>query len=75
MRGTLRLGSAPNTRQLLSTFHHFVDTLRLNTKLQVEVLQQPFDIESGKALRSGDTSQDDDKPRTFSLQVIRKIGS
>ena len=75
VRGTLRLGSTPNTRQLLSTFQRFVDTLKLNTKLQVEVLQQPFDIESGKSLRSGDTSQDDNKPRNFSLQIIRKIGS
>ncbi len=75
VRGTLRLGSAPNARQLLATFDRFVDTLRSNAKLQVEVLQSPFDIESGKSLRSGDTSQDDSKPRTFSLQIIRKIGS
>ncbi len=75
VRGTIRLGSSPNTRQMLSTFNRFVDTLRSNPKLQVEVLQQPFDIESGKSLRGGDTSQEDGKPRNFSLQLIRKIGS
>ena len=75
VRGTLRPGSSTNTRQLLTTFNRFVNTLRSGTTLQVDVLQQPFDIESGKSLRSGETSQEDDKPRNFSLQIVRKIGS
>lgn len=75
VRGTLRLGTNATTRQSLAAFNRFVDALRSNAKLRVEVLQQPFDVESGKSLRSGDIGQDDDKPRAFGLLVTRKIGS
>ena len=75
LRGTLKPGPSSDTRQLLTTFNRFVGTLRANSTLQVDVLQQPFDIESGKSLRSGETSQEESKPRHFSLQIIRKIGA
>ena len=75
VRGTLKPGPSSDTRQLLTTFNRFVGTLRANSTLQVDVLQQPFDIESGKSLRSGETSQEESKPRQFTLQIIRKIGA
>ena len=75
VRGTLRLGANANARQLLAVFNQLVDALKANPQLQVNVLQQPFDTESGKSLRGGDTTVEDDKPRTFSLQISRKIGS
>ena len=75
MRGTLKPEGNANTRQLLSTFRRFVERLKTDPNLQVEILQQPFDIEPGKSLRSGDTSPEEGKPRAFSLQIIRKIGA
>lgn len=75
VQGTLRLGANVSTRQQLTTFNRFVDALRANTKLQVDVLQRPFDVESGKSLSGGDTGQEDDKPRGFGLLVTRKIAS
>ena len=75
VQGSLRLGDNPEARQLLSTFNRFVTVLRANPALQVEILQQPFDIESGKPLRSGDPSSEGNPPRKFSLQIIRKIES
>jgi len=73
VRGSLRLGDTAEARQLLATFNRFVTALRANPALQVEILQQPFDIESGKPLRSGDTSPEGNQPRKFSLQITRRI--
>jgi hypothetical protein len=75
VRGTLRLGTNANARQLLAVFNQLVGALKANPKLQVNVLQQPFDTESGKSLKGGDAVVEDNKPRTFSLQISRKIGS
>jgi hypothetical protein len=75
VRGTLKLGANANARQMLGAFNVLVEALKANPKLQVEVLQRPFDIESGKSLKGGDTTLEDNKPRSFSLQVIRKIES
>lgn len=75
VRGTLKVGANANARQLLAVFNQLVDALKANPKLQVTILQQPFDTESGKSLKGGDTAVEEDKPRTFSLQINRKIGS
>ncbi len=75
LRGTLMPDGRANTRQLLFTFRRFVEHLKTDPNLHVEVLQQPFDIEPGKSLRSGDTSPEEGKPRAFSLQITRKIGT
>ena len=73
--GTVRLGANPTPRQLLATFNRFVDKLKSNPAWHVDVIQQPVDLESGKSLRIGDSSVEDSKPRTFSLNITRKIGS
>ena len=75
VRGTLKLGPNTSARQMLSAFNVLLDALKANPKLQVEVLQRPFDIESGKSLKGDDITVEDNKPRAFSLQVIRKLGS
>ncbi|WP_301102177.1 hypothetical protein [Propionivibrio sp.] len=75
VRGTLTLGPNSNARQMLSAFNVLLEALKANPKLQVVVLQRPLDIESGKSLKGGDTTVEDNKPRTFSVQVIRKFGS
>lgn len=73
VQGTLKLGASANARQMLDTFNLFVEALKTNPELQVEVLQRPFDIEPGKSLKGGDTTLEDNKPRSFSLQIVRKI--
>jgi hypothetical protein len=75
VRGTLRPGANATARQLLAVFNQLLDALKANPKLQVGVLQRPFDIESGKSLKGDDTTVEDDKPRTFSIQISEKIGS
>ena len=75
VRGTLKLSANANARQMLAAFNVLVDALKTNPKLQIDVLQRPFDIESGKSLKGGDTTVEDNKPRSFNLQITRKIGS
>ena len=73
VHGTLKLGSNANARQMLRAFDHFLETLNTNPQLQVEVLQRPFDIESAKSLKGGDTTLESNMRRAFSLQIIRKF--
>lgn len=73
VQGTLKLGASANARQMLDTFSLFVEALKTNPELQIEILQRPFDIEPGKSLKGGDTTLEDNKPRSFSLQIVRKI--
>ena len=75
VRGTLKLAPKANARQMLTAFNLLVEALKANPKLQVDILQRPFDIESGKSLKGGDTTVEDDKPRAFSVQITRKLGS
>ena len=75
VQGFLRTGNHGNPRQILAAFTQFAETLKANPALQVEVLKRPFDVESGKALKGEDAMVEDNKPRSFSLQISRKIGS
>lgn len=75
VRGMLKTDASANARQTLAAFNMLVDALKANPKLQVVVLQSPFDIESGKSLKGSDTAVDDNRPRAFSLQIVRKLGS
>ena len=61
-------------RQVLAVFNRLLEVLRRNPKLEVEVLQQPFDVESGKSLKGGDAAVEDDQPRSFKLQIRRALG-
>ena len=75
LHASIKLPPSTNPRQLLTTFNHFVDSVKTNENLRVEILQQPFDMGSGRSLRSGDTLQENNQPHSFTLQLIRKIGS
>ena len=75
VRGTLRFGSSANARQILGAFNRLVEALKANPKLHVDALQQPFDIESGKLLKGADTAHEDNKPRSFSLRITKRLES
>jgi hypothetical protein len=38
-------------------------------------VQQPFEIESGHALRGGDADNENAQPRQFTVQITRKLTS
>jgi len=73
LRGSIRLGPTATPRQTLATFEHFVDLLRVDRNSEVSVLQQPFEIESGRALRGGDIDSEGAQPRQFTIQIARKL--
>ncbi|MCM8613352.1 hypothetical protein [Accumulibacter sp.] len=75
VRGSIRLGDDSNPRQVLAVFNRFLDALRRNPQLEVEVQQQPFDVESGKALKGGDAAAGERQPRAFRLQLRRVSGA
>ena len=75
VRGTLRFASSANARQILGAFNRLVEALKANPKLHVDALQQPFDIESGKLLKGADTAHEDNKPRSFSLRITKRLES
>jgi hypothetical protein len=73
LRGQIRLGPSATARQTLATFEHFVELLRVDRNNDVNVVQQPFDIESGRALRGGDADSESTQPRQFAVQITRKL--
>ena len=72
LRGQIRLAPSATTRQTLATFEHFVELLRVDRNNEVSIVQQPFDIESGRSLRGGDADSDGTQPRQFAVQIVRK---
>jgi hypothetical protein len=72
VHGRLHAGAQATTRQTLAAFGRFVDLLRANAALKVDVLRQPFDIAPDLALRGGDTREEAEKPRGFVLRLARR---
>lgn len=72
LRGQIRLDSAASARQSLTVLENFVQLLRVDRNNQVNVTQQPFDIDSTQPLRGGDKDVASSQPRQFTLQITRK---
>lgn len=71
VRGRIQLAANASVRQVLESFGHFVDRLRLDPEQAVRVLQQPFDMASGRALRGGDGEGDGGEARPFVVEITR----
>lgn len=74
VQGQLGMAAEASARDVLVAFDGFVAALKSNPLLQIDVLQRPVDIDSGKSLRGGDLHPADNPPRTFSLRITRKPG-
>ncbi|MDP2883308.1 MAG: hypothetical protein Q8N89_17230 [Azonexus sp.] len=72
VRGSIHLERA-TTRQTLAVFDQFVDALRADPANTINVLQRPFDIESGRALRGGDGLDEETQPRQFAVEIVRNV--
>lgn len=73
IHGTVVLGQTATPRQILTAFESLVRALGTAPGLKVTVLQQPFDIDSGRALKGGDQEHDSRQPRAFVVEIARKI--
>lgn len=69
LQGTLHLGNESNPRHILTVFNRFIAALKLNPKLEIEILQQPFDIESAKSLKGGDALLEAKQVHEFKMQI------
>jgi hypothetical protein len=70
VRASIRLERA-DTRQTLAVFEQFVDALKAEPGVTVKVLQRPFDVESGTALRGGDGIDETAQARPFAVEIVR----
>jgi hypothetical protein len=70
VRASIRLERA-DTRQILAVFEQFVDALKADPGVTVKVLQRPFDVEPGSALRGGDGIDEAAQPRPFAVEIVR----
>ena len=69
--GDLRLTRKSTPRQILAMFDSFVQALAREPGISVTVIQSPFDIGSGQALKGG--KGDDPLPqRAFQLRLLHK---
>jgi hypothetical protein len=73
VRGTIGHAPGASTRQILASFEQFADLLRKDQAFVVNVLQRPFDMESGRPLRGGSSEDESGQPRQFTVEMIRKI--
>jgi len=73
VRGAIRADSNATPRQILATFEQFTELLRADPNCSVSIQQQPFDLESGRALRGGDSEDANGQPRQFTVEISRKI--
>lgn len=73
IHGTIRLAPNAQPRQVMAAFEQLVRQLQTDPALRVTVLQQPFETESGRSLKGGTLEDENPQPRTFSLQLSRKL--
>lgn len=73
VRGNIRPEKYASTRQILATFEQFIERLRSDPGATVSILQQPFEMESGRSLRGGDGVDESTQSRQFALEITRKI--
>jgi hypothetical protein len=75
VKGAIPTGPQTNPRQVLALFERFLTALRRDPQLQVTVQQQPFDVESGKALKggSGESTPARPEPRPFAILITRRV--
>lgn len=70
VRGTITVDRNVTPRQLIDVLDQFLDQLRSDPSLEVDVLKQPFDTTSGKMLTSGDGNEGaSDRPREFEIRL------
>ncbi len=75
VQGRIGLEQASNPRQVLAAVHAFVDALRGNPGLEVIVVRQPFDVASGKSLKSGGADLENRQPRMFTVRLSQLPGT
>lgn len=74
IEGAISAGANGTARDLLAEFERFTQNVLgpPNSRQELLVLQQPFDVTSSTSLRSGSSALSTQEPRKFTLELIRK---
>ena len=73
IHGLLPASMAADQRGQLETVNAFADALRKDAGLKVTILRMPFDIESGKALKSAGETEQAATQLKFVIHLSRKL--
>ena len=73
IHGLLPASMAADQRGQLETVNAFADALRKNASLRVTVERMPFDIESGKSLKSTKETELSAVQLKFVIHLSRKL--
>jgi hypothetical protein len=73
VHGLLPASMAADQRGQLETVNAFADALRKNPALRVTIQRMPFDIESGKSLKSSSETEQAVTQLQFVIHLSRKL--
>jgi len=73
VHGLLPASMAADQRGQLETVNAFADALRKNPALRVTIQRMPFDIESGKSLKSSSETEQAVTQLKFVIHLSRKL--
>jgi hypothetical protein len=74
IQGHLPVTMANDNRAILDTVNHFADELRKNKGMTVNVVQMPFDLASGKTIKSSaQVGVAQVEPPKFSLRLVQAL--
>jgi len=73
VHGLLPASMAADQRGQLETVNAFADALRRNADLRVSIQRMPFDIESGKSLKSSSEAEKAAPQLKFVIHLSRKL--
>ena len=73
VHGLLPSSMAADQRGQLETVNAFADSLRKNPALQVTIQRMPFDVESGKSLKSSSEAEQAAAQLKFVIHLSRKL--
>lgn len=74
IHGIVRADNMSSPQQMIYSFDKFIDILRNNPALLVDITKRPFPIEPDDTLRKNDFDIDEYPVRSFSIHVQRRIG-
>lgn len=74
IQGVIRGDNIASPQQIIHAFDRFMDVLRKNPVLLVDIVKRPFPVESADTLRNIDFDIDEYPVRSFSIHVQRRIG-
>ena len=73
LAGNLPINMVNDHRAMLEGINAFVDKLKNPGKNQVKILSMPFDVESGKTLKSDSEATNEIQAPNFTVQIIEKL--